>query len=138
MFSHSEASERATTASDWLVVAHVEYFVGDARLYEDEVAGTVVERPCEARAVLVANTPRQDVEHHLEVDVDVSFGHPTGRDGGDVHRESFGAHVLLGHPDSVPDAVPLAAVVARPKHRDPVTDLDVPRKIEVISHALLL
>src|SRR4051812_34592100 len=103
-----------------LGVAQVEHLVGDAGLDEDEIARLVLHRLLQAGTVLVADPPLEDVEHHLEVDVDVGVGHAARRDGGDVHRQLRGVDVLGREAGLVLDVVPAPAGAARADHGDPV------------------
>src|SRR5262249_7367172 len=96
-----------------------------ARLNINEVAGLVVERLLQAGAVLVTHPALEDVEHDLEIDVDVGVGHAAGRDGGDVHRQLPAADVLGRQARLVLDAVPAAAVAGAADRQDAVAALDV-------------
>src|SRR6185295_2160529 len=107
-----------------LGIAQVEHLVGHAGFDEDEVAGLVLHRLLEPGAVLVAHAALEDVEHQLEVDVDVGVGHAARRDGGDVHRQLPGIDVLGREAGLVLDAVPAAAGPAATDDGDAVVALD--------------
>src|SRR5437867_454142 len=61
--------------------ADIEYFVRHTRLDEDEVAGAVFDTFLQSNAVLVPNATRQDVEHHLETDMNVGACDAARRNG---------------------------------------------------------
>src|SRR2546422_56126 len=65
---------------DRVGVARVEHLVRDARLDEDEIAGGVFNGLLQTVAVFVADAAFQNVEHHLEADVDVRVRDAAGRD----------------------------------------------------------
>ncbi len=108
-----------------LAVAQVEDLVRHAGGDEDEVAGLVVDALAQAVAVLVAHAALEDVEHHLEADVNVGAGDAAGRDGGEVHRQLLRADVLGRQPGPVADAVPAALAAAAAQHGDAAVVLDV-------------
>src|SRR5262249_19027358 len=85
--------------------------------------------------VLVPHPALHDVEHQLEIDVDVGSGHTTGRDGGDVHGEPGRAYVLPRHADLVVDAVPVATVRTAAHHADAVAAFDHGGEIDrILAH----
>ena len=51
----------------------------NARRDEDEIAGLVLDALDQPVAVLVPHAPFEDVQHHLEADVDVRAGHAARR-----------------------------------------------------------
>ena len=65
-----------------------------ARLDEDEVPGGVLDAVRELVTIVVADAAFEDVEHHLEADVDVRSRDPAGRYHRYVHRQRLGADVL--------------------------------------------
>ncbi len=109
---------------DGLAVAEVFDFVRDAGLDEDEVAGFVVDGRRQVGAVFVADAADQDVEHHLEIDVDVGIGDAARWDGGDVHGQVFGGDVLCRQAGLVADAVPVAVGGAAADDEDAVAAVD--------------
>ena len=80
--------------------------MGHAGLDEDEIAGLVFDDFFQTLAVFMAHFALEDVEHQLEVDMDVGEGDGPGWDGGDVHGEKLAADVLFRHAGLVADAVP--------------------------------
>ena len=105
---------------DRIGVAGVEHLVRNAGLDEDEVAGGVLDDLLQPVAVLVPDAAFEDVEHHLEADVDVRGGDAAGRNRGDVHRQLLRADVLPRQSDLVVNAVPVAAVPAAADDEDAV------------------
>src|SRR5262249_33236979 len=77
-----------------LRVAHVEHFMRHARLDEDEIARLVLDYFPASGPVLVSHAPLQNVKHHLEIYVDMSVSHPSGRNGGHVHGEFLRPNIL--------------------------------------------
>ena len=68
--------------------AYARQFIGDMERPDvDKITGGVVDDVAKAGAVFVANAAGKDVEHQLEIDVDVGERDATGRNRGDVHRE---------------------------------------------------
>src|SRR5262245_18884690 len=104
--------------------ADVEDFVRNTGLDEDEVAGRVLDHLLQTVAVLVADAALENVEHHLEADVDMGVGHAAGWNGGDVHRERLRADVLARQSFFVVNAVPVPAVLASANHEDAVVSFD--------------
>ena len=80
MCCHSLASDRATTATTGSVSLALNTSCGDAGLDEDEVTGRILHDLLQPVTIFVADAPLQDVEHHLESDVDVGGGDAAGRD----------------------------------------------------------
>ncbi len=79
MFSHSDASDRATTATTGSVSLRlIDHLVRNPRLDEDEVAGFVVDRAGTVGTVFVADLPLQNIEHDFEADVNVGVGYAAG------------------------------------------------------------
>src|SRR5262249_37331404 len=93
-------------------IAQVEHFVRYAGLDIDKVAGLVVHYLFETGAVLVAHPAPENVEHDVEIDVDVGAGDTARRNGGHVHRQLGRGHVLGGQAGLVLDAVPTPAGAA--------------------------
>src|SRR4029079_4255744 len=110
--------------------------VGDAGLDEDEVAGLVLDRLGESLAVLVAHAAGEDVEHDLEVDVDVRQRDAAGRDGGDVQRQLGRVHVLRRQTGLVADVVPAAHRAAAASDADARAALDRALQVVLLAHAL--
>src|SRR4029077_14588808 len=109
---------------NWIGGADVEDFVRHAGLDEDEIAGGVFHDLLQTVAVFVADAARENVEHHLEADVDVGVGPAAGWNGGDVHRERLRAHVLARQSFFVVNAVPVAAVLAGAYDQNAVVSLN--------------
>src|ERR1700691_6340454 len=63
--------------NDRLRVAHVKDLMRHTRLNENEIPGFIFERMFERRSVLVPHAPGKNVEHYLELDVNVSVGDPS-------------------------------------------------------------
>ena len=76
---------RAGNDGDEWPITGVEDFVGDAGLDVDEVPRFVGDGVDEVGAVVVADLPFEDEEHHFEAVVDVGVGDAADWDGGDVH-----------------------------------------------------
>src|SRR5262245_2738276 len=100
--------------------ADVEDFVRNTGLDEDEVAGCVLDHLLQTVTVFVADAALENVEHHLEADVDVGVASTAGWNSRDVHRERLLAHVLARQSFFVVNAVPVAAVLAGADHQDAV------------------
>src|SRR6478672_5632097 len=75
-------------------VAQVVDLVWYAWRDEDEIARVVLDALRQPFAVLVAHAAFEDVQHHLEPDVNVRPGNASGRYDRDVHRQLCRAHVL--------------------------------------------
>ena len=116
---------------DRLHVAHVEHLVRHAGLDEDEIAGLVLDDLPKPRPVLVAHVALEDVEHHLEVDVDVRVGDAARRNRRDVHRQLRRADVLRRQAGAVANAVPAAHAAAAADDGDPVAALDVLLEVQL-------
>src|SRR5262249_50515616 len=95
-----------------------------AGLDEDEVAGPVLHRLLERRAVLVPDPPGEDVQHHFEADVDVRGGDAARRNRGDVHRQLFRVGVLRGQAGAILNPVPPARDPAAANDEDAVEPFD--------------
>src|SRR5262245_61978426 len=111
-------------SDNWIGGADVEDFVWNTGLDEDEVAGRVLDHLLQPVTVFVAEAALENVEHHLEADVDMGIGHAAGWNGGDVHRERLRADVLSRQSFFVVNAVPVAAVLAGADHQDAVMPLN--------------
>ena len=81
-----------------------------AGLDVNEVAGLVFQHALAADPELVSHPALKDVEHDVEIDVDVRFGYAAGRNGCDVHGKLCGTDILRRHADLVLDAVPITAI----------------------------
>jgi hypothetical protein len=66
----------------------------------------------------------QDVEHHLEVDVDVRRGHAAWRNRRHVHRQLPRPGILRRQPRLVLNAIPAANVAAAADDENPVRAFD--------------
>src|SRR5262249_25053300 len=120
-------------------VAQVEHLVGHAGLDVDEVAGLVVDHPRQPRAILVAHSALEDVEHKLEPNVDVRVRNAAGGYCRHVHGEPGRADILRAHAHLVVDAVPAPAVAAAADHLNPVAPLDILLEVVVwTEHRCLL
>ena len=85
--------------------------------------------------ILVPHAPFENVQHHLEADVDVRAGDAARWDDGDVHRQLGRADVLPRHPELVADAVPVAADAATADPHQAVVSFDLRC---VLAHASYL
>ena len=124
MLAHSLASERATTATTGSVALTLKTSCGtpgSMKMKSPAVFSTTCFRPS---PYLVADAALEDVEHHLEADVDVRVGDAAGRNRGDVHRQRLRADVLARQAFFVVNAVPVAAVLAGADHQDAVVPFD--------------
>ena len=136
MFCHSLASERATTATTGSVSLTLNTSCGTPGSMKMK-SPAVFSTTCVSPSPYSWRTrPSQDVEHHLEADVDVRVGDAAGRNRRDVHRQLLRADVLPRQPDLVVDAVPVAAVVAVPDDEDAVVPFD--RCFEIHGFATLI
>src|SRR5215510_15950210 len=104
--------------------ADVEDFVRNTGLDEDEVAGRVLDHLLQTVTVFVTDAALENVEHHLEADVNMGIGHAARWNGGDVHRERLRAYVRARQSFFVVNAVPVAAVYAGADHQDAVMSLN--------------
>ena len=137
MCSHSLGSDRATTATTGSLVAEVEDLVRHAGLDENQISGGIVDRLSEMVAVFVADPALEDVQHHLEADVDMGEGDAAGWNRGDVHRELFGPDVLARQPRFVLDPIPAADVRAGTNHEDPLVSFHLAQRVLVgIGHRI--
>ena len=96
----------------------------DAGLDEDEIARAVLDDLRQAVAVLVAHAPFENVEHHLEADVNVRVCDAARRNRRDIHRQLLRADVLVRQADLIVNAVPVAAVLAAADDEDAVVPFD--------------
>src|SRR5262249_46708046 len=90
----------------------------------DEVARPVLDRLRQPGPILVTHAALEDVEHHLEADVDMRMGHAARRDRCHVHGKLLSADVPGAHPGPVPDVIPAAAVAPTPNDRTAFPALD--------------
>ena len=93
-------------------VTDVEDFVRDARRNENEIASGVLHAVFAPVTELVSHMTRENVEHHLEVDVDVRVGDAGRRNCRDVHGKLSSGNVLGRQPDLVVDVVPVPNVTS--------------------------
>ena len=113
MFCHSLASERATTATTGSVSLTLKTSCGtpgSMKMKSPAVFSTICVEPV---AVLVPDPALEDVEHHLEADVDVRVGDAARRNRRHVHRQLLRPDVLGRQSHLVVDAVPVAAILRR-------------------------
>ena len=111
-------------AHDRLGVGQIEHFVRHAGFDVNEVAGGVVDRLRQPIAEFMPHAPAQDVQHHLEADMDVRVGDAARRHGRDVHRQLAGVDVFRRQPGLVGDAVPGAHGLAAADDGDATVVLD--------------
>src|SRR5688572_33334094 len=96
----------------------------DAGLDENEVAGFVFDRMFERRSEFVSHAALEDVEHDLEVDVDMRGGDTAGWDGGDVHGQLGRRHVLRRQAGPVLNPVPAADIPTTANHENSIAAFD--------------
>ena len=110
-----------------------------AGLDEDEVPRLVLDDASEARAVLVAHPALENVEHDLEIDVNVGVGHSARWNRRNVHRKLLRADVLAEHAGLVADPVPITPGLAAANHLDAFLSLDTRLRIQAgFRHRALL
>ena len=129
ILSHSSALERATTATTGSVSLRLNTSCGTPGAMKMKSPASWSTRSREPVAVLVAHAAFEDVEHDLEVDVDVGAGDAARRNRRHVHRELRRADVLARHPELVADAVPVAAHAAAADPHQPVVPFDLRRLV---------
>ena len=94
-------------------------------LDENEVPGLMLDAIREILAIIMPNSAFEDIEHHLEADVNVGAGHSSGGNRRNVHRQGGGPDVLTGHAELVLDAVPVTAEAAPSNPRQSGVLLDL-------------
>ena len=124
MCSHSPASERATTATTGSVSLTLQTSCGTPGSMKMKSPGPFSTLSVRSVAVLVAHPALEDVEHDLEVDVDVGVGDAARRNRRDVHRELFRRGVPRREAGLVADAVPGARPAAAAEDGDAVVAFD--------------
>ena len=82
----------------------------DAWRDEDEIASGVLDAVSATVTELVSHMAREDVKHHLEIDVNMCVCDAAGWDGGDVHRKLLCGDVFGGETDLVVDVIPIPNV----------------------------
>ena len=83
----------------------------------------------------MADFPLENVEHHLEINMDVCVGNAAWRNGGDIHRKFPRSYIFFRKTCLVPDAIPSAARARAPDNENSAISLDARLEIAVFCHA---
>src|SRR5262249_7670189 len=101
-------------------LTQVVHLVRNAGLDVDEIAGAVLHHLGETLAIGVAHPALEDVEHHLEIDVDVGIGDRARGNRRHVHREPGRPDVGPGETGQVLNSVPGPTGRTMTKNVDPL------------------
>jgi len=111
--------------------AHIEHFVRYARLDEDKIARFVFDHIATARAIFMPDTPLQDIEHNLEVHMDMGIRHATGGNRSHIHRERSGVDIFGRQASLVEDVVPITPRPTPADDGDAVLAFDTSLQISI-------